>query len=74
MLYSFWAEEYLIESQHRFGSKLAGMFVMLPSIIYAALVWIMNFYYRKFANFLTEWGKQRLFNCALRARLIILTA
>ena len=61
MLYSFWAEETIIESKTRYGYQFAGFFTMLPSIIYAGLVWLMNFYYRKLANYLTEWGK--LWSC-----------
>ncbi|CAG7816666.1 unnamed protein product [Allacma fusca] len=59
MLYSFWAEETIIESKQRYGYKLAGFFVMLPSIVYAGLVWLMNFYYRRLANYLTEWENHR---------------
>jgi len=32
---------------------------MLPSIVYAGLVWLMNFYYRKLAHHLTEWENHR---------------
>lgn len=57
MLYSIWLEEYLTEAKQRHGSKVAGYLTMLPSIGYAALVWFVNNAYRKFATFLTEWGK-----------------
>lgn len=36
---------------------LATGLVSIPTIIYAALVWIANLYYRKLAAKLTEWGK-----------------
>lgn len=49
MLISFWIEDYL----KQIGSTWA---LHIPSILYTALVYIMNVYYRKLANFLTEWG------------------
>ena len=60
MLYSIWMEESLTEAQHRHGSKLAGYLTLAPSIGYAAMVWLMNFYYRKLATHLTEWGKRKV--------------
>ncbi|XP_021955512.1 anoctamin-10 isoform X1 [Folsomia candida] len=59
MLYSFWIEEILVEMQHENGSKLAAILVYVPSIVYAILVYLMNFYYRQLASFLTEWENHR---------------
>lgn len=56
MLCSFWAEEMLLESKKVHGSEMAGYLIFLPSIVYAVLVYVMNFYYRKLAEILTEWG------------------
>lgn len=56
MLYSFWVEEMLVEMQHENGSQLAAVLVYVPSIVYAVLVYLVNFYYRQLASFLTEWG------------------
>lgn len=56
MLCSFWAEEMLLESKQRHGSEMAGYLIFLPSVIYAVLVYVMNLYYRRLAEVLTEWG------------------
>lgn len=52
MLFSFWAEDYVKQAGEDYQQ-----FIMLPSIIYTLIVMIMNAYYRKFATYLTEWGK-----------------
>jgi hypothetical protein len=62
MLYSIWIEEALTEAKQRHGSKVAGYLTLLPSIVYAALVWVMNFYYRRLATNLTEWGMSKFRN------------
>ncbi|CAL8113453.1 unnamed protein product [Orchesella dallaii] len=59
MLCSFWAEEMLMESKQRHGSQTAAYLIFLPSIVYAILVFVMNFYYRKLAEILTEWENHR---------------
>lgn len=55
MLTSFWAEDYLktIESEWSY------YIVSVPSVIYTALVYFMDFYYRKLATYLTEWENHR---------------
>lgn len=55
MVVAFWAEEQLMDWKKRYGS-LAGIFMHVPSALYAGLVWLMNFYYKKLATALTEWG------------------
>lgn len=57
MLSSFW-----LDRQIRAIPSHPGYLVYLPSTLYAALVYLMNMYYRELANFLTEWGKLDLFN------------
>lgn len=51
MLMSFWVEDYV--KQEPKWSHL----VILPSVIYSLLVYVLNLYYRKLATYLTEWGK-----------------
>ena len=55
MVLAFWAEEQLIDWKKQYGS-VAAIFLQVPSAVYAAIVWIMNYYYRKLATVLTEWG------------------
>lgn len=50
MILQFWLEEYLKEVEPSWISSI-------PGIVYSILVYIMNFYYRNLATFLTEWGK-----------------
>jgi anoctamin-10 len=57
MLASFWAEEVLVNIKKQQGLEADGPLILLPSITYSAVVYIMNWYYRKLATFLTEWGK-----------------
>nr|CAD7418839.1 unnamed protein product [Timema poppensis] len=56
MLLSFWAEEYLMARRER-GVRMGRLLVTLPSIVYTALVYVMNTYYRRLATHLTEWGR-----------------
>ncbi|ROT73584.1 Anoctamin-10 [Penaeus vannamei] len=58
MVVAFWAEEQLMDWKKRYGS-LAGIFMHVPSALYAGLVWLMNFYYKKLATALTEWENHR---------------
>ncbi|XP_050696718.1 anoctamin-10-like, partial [Eriocheir sinensis] len=58
MVAAFWAEEQLIDWKRRYGS-VAGVFTHVPSAFYACLVWLMNFYYRRLANALTDWENHR---------------
>lgn len=53
MLISFWLEDYLRQTDAAWSARL----LPLPSVIYTALVHVMNLYYRKLATYLTEWGK-----------------
>jgi hypothetical protein len=57
MLASFWAEEMIVNMKKQQGLEAGGLLVLLPSIMYSAVVFIMNSYYRKLATSLTEWGK-----------------
>ncbi|XP_059485668.1 anoctamin-10 isoform X2 [Neocloeon triangulifer] len=66
MLASFWAEQIILvwgtmqedgtQSEPDLGVQAL---VMIPSIVYTALVFLMNFYYRKLATWLTEWENHR---------------
>ena len=56
MVAAFWAEEQLIDWKRRYGS-VAGVFTHVPSAFYACLVWLMNYYYRRLATALTDWGE-----------------
>ncbi|XP_063611277.1 anoctamin-10-like isoform X1 [Penaeus indicus] len=58
MVVAFWAEEQLMDWKKRYGS-LAGIFMHVPSALYAGLVWLMNFYYKKLATALTDWENHR---------------
>lgn len=51
MLLSFWLEELL-----RGNPDCPNWLVYGPSVAYAALIYVMNTIYRRFANYLTEWG------------------
>ncbi|XP_077290700.1 abnormal X segregation isoform X2 [Arctopsyche grandis] len=54
MLWSFWAED---EMKKHFDPD--SWMIMIPSIIYTALVYIVNLMYRSFCTFLTEWENHR---------------
>ncbi|XP_049822312.1 anoctamin-10 isoform X2 [Aethina tumida] len=54
MLASFWAEDYIKQSDESYQQ-----YIMLPSIIYSILVFVLNMYYRKLATYLTEWENHR---------------
>ena len=56
---AFWAEEQLIDWKKLYGSS-AAVFLNVPSAIYAVIVWLMNYYYRKLSALLTEWGMYHL--------------
>lgn len=56
MLFSFWAEDYVKQCGEDYQQ-----YIMLPSVIYSIVVFIMNTYYRKLATYLTEWGKNTFF-------------
>jgi hypothetical protein len=57
MLAYFWAEEILILTRTLQGLEPTGLVTLLPSVIYSAIVFIMNCCYRTLATWLTEWGK-----------------
>ncbi|CAL4119685.1 unnamed protein product [Meganyctiphanes norvegica] len=59
MVCAFYAEEQLIDWRKQYGST-AGLFIHVPSAVYAVLVWIINYYYRKIATALTKWENHRL--------------
>ncbi|KAJ4441831.1 hypothetical protein ANN_11690 [Periplaneta americana] len=59
MLASFWAEELIINMRKEQGLDSSGVIVLLPSIVYSALVFILNLYYRMLATWLTEWENHR---------------
>ncbi|GLH12161.1 Anoctamin [Gryllus bimaculatus] len=54
MLASFWAEEYLVQVRRTTGLRAGAVLVLTPSIVYTALVFVMNLYYRRLATRLTE--------------------
>jgi hypothetical protein len=57
MLASFWAEGILITMRKQQGLEPTGLVVMLPSVVYSAIVFVMSSCYRTLATWLTEWGK-----------------
>ncbi|PSN48008.1 Anoctamin-10 [Blattella germanica] len=59
MLVSFWVEEYLINMKKEQDLEVADLVVLLPSILYSAVVFILNLYYRRLATILTEWENHR---------------
>ncbi|XP_069157510.1 anoctamin-10 isoform X2 [Procambarus clarkii] len=58
MVGAFWAEEQLVDWKRRYGA-VAGVFMHVPSALYACLVWLMNLYYKRLATSLTEWENHR---------------
>lgn len=58
MVVAFYAEEQLIDWKRSYGS-IVGFFAHFPSVLYACLVWLINFYYKKVAATLTEWENHR---------------
>ncbi|KAG8261472.1 hypothetical protein J6590_071449 [Homalodisca vitripennis] len=54
MLISFWVEEQL-----RGSPDCPQWLYLAPSVAYAALIYLMNMVYRRFANNLTEWENHR---------------
>jgi anoctamin-10 len=46
--------------------------VMVPSIVYTGLVFLMSYYYRKLATCLTEWGNKYFVSMMLTWRETIL--
>ena len=57
MLEYFWLEAILITTRQLQGLDPNGLVTLLPSVIYSALVFVMNSCYRTLATWLTEWGK-----------------
>ncbi|XP_071538291.1 anoctamin-10 isoform X2 [Panulirus ornatus] len=58
MMAAFWAEEQLMDWKRRYGT-IAAVFMHVPSALYAALVWIINLYYKRLATYLTHWENHR---------------
>jgi len=56
MLASVWAEGTIIMMRGQQGLE-PGLVILLPSVIYSAIVFVMNSCYRTLATWLTEWGK-----------------
>jgi anoctamin-10 len=69
MLESIWKESLLIEWTLDWTTEEAGYLwqwialaiVSVPTVIYAALVWVANMLYRRLATKLTEWGNIFIF-------------
>ncbi|KAK6622610.1 hypothetical protein RUM43_008452 [Polyplax serrata] len=61
MLLFFHLEVAISENRKSVGddSLMAKVFIQLPSVVYAGLVFIMNFYYKKLATFLTNWENHK---------------
>lgn len=59
MLISFWAEDYMTDIHRRYGNSITSLLTYLPSVIYAAIVWLMGGLYNKLSTFLTEWENHR---------------
>lgn len=57
MLASFWAEGILITIRKQQGLEPTGLVTLLPSVVYSAIVFVMNSCYRTLATWLSEWGK-----------------
>ncbi|XP_069954159.1 anoctamin-10 [Cherax quadricarinatus] len=58
MVGAFWAEEQLVDWKRRYGT-IAGVFIHVPSAVYAAIVWLLNYYYKRLATSLTQWENHR---------------
>ena len=64
MLESFWSETRLVQWTSTWEDEVmvqyvAPLVVAVPGVIYAALVWVANLFYRKLAARLTEWENHR---------------
>ncbi|KAF4525860.1 hypothetical protein B566_EDAN018219 [Ephemera danica] len=61
MLASFWAEQHIIVwgNANEIPEKTTLMLSLIPGVLYCALVWLMNRYYRRLATWLTEWENHR---------------
>lgn len=55
MLASFWIEDLI----RNVDSEWTPTLLLVPSVLYTALVYIVNVYYRKLATWLTEWENHR---------------
>lgn len=62
MLLSFYLETKMVENRKEAEdeSLTAKILIMVPSVTYAGLVYVMNVYYRRLATYLTEWGESEL--------------
>lgn len=74
MLASFYAEERLTQLAKDPESGVTSLTVMLPSVVYSILVYIVNLYYRQLATYLTEWENHRTQSQFERHRVIKLVA
>lgn len=59
MLCSFWAEDWVMGVHREHGLPHPEVLILLPSVVYTALVFVMNAYYRRLATYLTEWENHR---------------
>ncbi|KAJ8921105.1 hypothetical protein NQ315_015903 [Exocentrus adspersus] len=54
MFMSFWAEDYVKNSNPE-----NQVYLLLPSVVYSVVVFVMDTFYRRLATFLTEWENHR---------------
>ena len=69
MVMAFSFEEHIMDWKKHYGS-FAALLLNVPSAFYAAFVWLVNYYYRKLANFLTEWGEFYVMHSFTRIEVI----
>ncbi|XP_071496822.1 anoctamin-10-like [Diadema antillarum] len=59
MLAFFWFEDYLMTKVDA-KTTVGGLVLLIPSILYAVVIIIINSIYRKIASFLNDWENHRL--------------
>ncbi|XP_063951200.1 anoctamin-10-like [Lytechinus pictus] len=59
MLGFFWFEDYL-KTKVDVNTTVGGLVLLLPSVLYAVVIIIVNSFYRKIASFLNDWENHRL--------------
>jgi len=58
MVTAFTFEERVLDWSRFYGAFIASL-MPVPTSLYAMIVWLMNFYYKKLATFLTNWENHR---------------
>ena len=57
MLFYFWLQEHADNFYSKQNNVFGLMVVLMPSLVYAIIISVMNAFYRKMATALNDWGK-----------------